>query len=142
MAFTHETKPKIKKRVPIINMEMKVSLFVNEPASTTAVIDFAMNLNYRLVVSRLELRSAAEDSSRYNVQLAWNCRILAGFRLLTGSSRQFFTVSAFLLSGTEHIICFDFNICWIGILIACFGTASNDSNHPSPSCCFRQASSN
>jgi hypothetical protein len=40
MALTQETKPKMKKRVPIIDIEMNVSFFVSEPAWTTAVIDF------------------------------------------------------------------------------------------------------
>ena len=37
MAFTHETKPKIKKRRPMIKIEMIVSFLVNEPISIDAV---------------------------------------------------------------------------------------------------------
>ena len=44
MAFTHETKPKMKKRRPIINIEMIVSFFVNEPMSTEAVSVLLMKL--------------------------------------------------------------------------------------------------
>ena len=46
MAFTHETNPKMKNRVPIINIEMNVSLLLNEPASTTAVIVFDIDFDY------------------------------------------------------------------------------------------------
>jgi len=37
MAFTHETKPKMKKRRPMIKIEMIVSFLVNEPISIEAV---------------------------------------------------------------------------------------------------------
>jgi hypothetical protein len=43
MAFTHETKPKMKKRRPIIKMEMMVSFFVSELTSTAVVSVLLMN---------------------------------------------------------------------------------------------------
>ena len=78
MAFTHETNPKIKNKVPIINIEMKVSLLFNEPASTTAVIVFDMDVDYCLVVLLRGVRWVAEDLSIYKVQFGCNCRMLAG----------------------------------------------------------------
>jgi len=46
------------------------------------------------------------------------CNMLAGWRLSTGNSKQFFTAIAFRWSGTEQIIFFDFNICFIDMLMA------------------------
>jgi hypothetical protein len=53
MAFTHETKPKMKKRRPMIRMAMIVSFFVNEPMSTEAVSALLMK---RKIIFALPLK--------------------------------------------------------------------------------------
>src|SRR5690606_32514328 len=81
----------------------------------------------------------ADALSKYNSQLACCCKMLAGNRLLTSFSTQFFTASAFLWSGIEQMMCLDFMICRIDMLIACNGTSSKVLNQPSFSCCSRHA---
>src|SRR5699024_399495 len=81
----------------------------------------------------------AEPLSKKQVQWGCSCNILAGCLLETGKVRQFLTAEAFLLSGTEAMICFDRIICRIDILIACLGTSSTEPNQPSPICCCLQA---
>src|SRR5688572_7156132 len=83
----------------------------------------------------------AEFLSRKKMQSLWVCNMVAGNRLLTGFSRLFFTASALRLSGTVQIIFADFMICFTDMLIALRGTESSSGNHPSPICCFLQASS-
>ena len=50
MAFTHETKPKMKKSKPIIKIEMMVSFFVRELTSTAAARVLLMKGNYFTVI--------------------------------------------------------------------------------------------
>ena len=52
----------------------------------------------------------ADALSRYNAHCACFCRILAGNILLTGFLTQFLTATAFLSSGTEQMMAFDFMI--------------------------------
>jgi len=53
MAFTHETKPKMKNRRPIIKIEMMDSFFVNEPMSTEAASVLLMKVK---IISALSLK--------------------------------------------------------------------------------------
>jgi len=50
MAFTHETKPKMKKRRPMIKIEMMVSFFVRELTSTAAARVLLMNCKLFMMV--------------------------------------------------------------------------------------------
>lgn len=45
MAFTHETKPKIKNMSPIMKIEMTEALLVKDVTSTVAAIDLLIRSN-------------------------------------------------------------------------------------------------
>src|SRR6478735_8116496 len=60
MAFTHETKLKMKKRRPMIRIEMVVSFFVNERMSTEAA---GVLLMKRKIISVLSLKSYFERAA-------------------------------------------------------------------------------
>ncbi len=51
MAFTQETKPKMKKRIPMIRIEMVVSFFVKERMSTEAASDLLMEKKLNLNIA-------------------------------------------------------------------------------------------
>ena len=64
MAFTHETKPKMKKRRPIIKIEMIVSFLVNELISTEGVSGLLMKLKVIFVLSlKLYFQTAAPQKT-------------------------------------------------------------------------------
>ena len=66
MAFTHETKPKIKNNSPIMRIEITESRFVKE--LTLRVADI-VSLAIFIYVVKVAERSAEENASRKKVQL-------------------------------------------------------------------------
>jgi len=75
IAFTHETKPKIKNNIPIMKIEITASRFVKELTLGLAEIVLPVIFIYIVIFVG---RSAEENLSRNKVQ--WEChwRILAG----------------------------------------------------------------
>ena len=61
MAFTHETKPKIKNSSPMMRIEIKESLLVKELTSIVVAIVLLAIFTYALIVGE---RRAADDLSR------------------------------------------------------------------------------
>ena len=85
--------------------------------------------------------SDAASASINILQLLCLCSIDAGHIFVTCPSSVFFTASALRFSGTGTIKHALFIICRMLIDIACRGTCSKASNHPSPNCCFLHISS-
>ena len=75
IAFTHDTKPKIKKSSPMIRIEIKEALLVRELTSMAGDIVLAIVFIYVIILAE---RRRAEALSRKQIQLGCNCRILAG----------------------------------------------------------------
>src|SRR5690606_3772800 len=131
MALIQETKPNIKNNTPMMAIEILSVAWSMIPLERW----WFGSCYWVLEVVNKE----ADALSKYNSQLACCCKMLAGNRLLTSFSTQFFTASAFLWSGIEQMMCLDFMICRIDMLIACNGTSSKVLNQPSFSCCSRHA---
>jgi hypothetical protein len=74
IAFTHDTKPNMKKSNPIIKMEITVSLLVNELTSTAAVSDLLIGHIYSgFVAASVSFETSAADAlSRKIIQFEWD----------------------------------------------------------------------
>src|SRR4029077_1851931 len=84
--------------------------------------------------------SKAEDCrSRYTVALGWLRKIEEGAIGLIGPSKQALMAEALRGPGTTARISLALRTWRTDMETACFGTASRFSNHPSASCCARQA---
>src|SRR5439155_4527127 len=90
-------------------------------------------------MGRADERRDADSLSRNTAQFLWRWRMEAGTLGVTEPWRLFLTASALRRSGTEQTIAADFMICLGDMEMARFGTAAKEGNHPSPSCCWRQA---
>ncbi len=84
----------------------------------------------------------ADSLSRYKITSGCFRKIVAGQSVEISAFTVLKTASAFRPSGTTQLICLQFIIAGIVSERACVGTSSKVGNQPSPSCCFRHASSN